>query len=850
MRVFYSKGLVFALALIVLLLSGCVTSQSSVTFQFDDAGVYPQDLYVRHADGNVSKGETNDSLQKEITVATSGKPVVGGFLTDGTVSWVPDYSYNFDSIHSVHVSAASSQKPSKPADHVQLLSALPNQANPGYVDAKFAVYDADNQLVTGQAEVFAHSNPDVTFWNNDDKEQTVGSFYTKTDTVLEGFSSYTTNGSVTFVLRPNADFSLPPLALYSGQKLLYDSERPVTVSFDSNGGSEVSSETVSHYGTVTQPAAPTKNGYTFGGWYSDTGLTRLFDFNTPLRENTTLYAKWESVNAALSGLSVEQGTLEPAFSAANVRYDANVNHSVSSFTFSLTKGDPNQTITVTGATYQSATGNVYTYQANLVDGPNPIQITVDSENRAQHNTYLLTVNRAQAPSSNANLNRLTLSSGTLSPAFAAGQTAYTASVPNDVSAITITASAEDSDATLTVDGNALRSGQPSRAISLREGTTFIAIVVTAPDLTTKTYTIDVTRAHPSLPPLPAFYPVTGVSLDQAVLGLQAGGDSAVLHTTIHPSYATNQSVMWSSSNPQVATVSSNGVVTPLSPGTATITVTTVDQGKTATSTVTVSEEKKLVGLEASEKTILLKPNESKSITLYAVYSNGTKEDITNMKDVAYRSSSRTVVTAAQGVIKAGKKEGKATITLMYQSQKLTIPVQISKVDVAKLEVQPTELEIGTGEVKQLQLTATLSNKEKENVTEQATWSSSDPEVATIDQNGKLRAVAPGTAVITATYGGQTAELSVTISESIQVRRLLASKKKLTVAAGKDQAVRLTAYYVDGSKQTVTEQAEWSSDDEIIATVENGKIHGNVKGTVTIEATYQGKSVTITVTVTE
>ncbi len=65
-----------------------------------------------------------------------------------------------------------------------------------------------------------------------------------------------------------------------------------TISFNSNGGSAVAS-IIQNYGTaVTQPADPTKTGYTFAGWYADAGLTSSYTFTTMPAQNTTLYAKW------------------------------------------------------------------------------------------------------------------------------------------------------------------------------------------------------------------------------------------------------------------------------------------------------------------------------------------------------------------------------------------------------------------------------------------------------------------------------------------------------------------------------------------------------------------------------
>ena len=83
-------------------------------------------------------------------------------------------------------------------------------------------------------------------------------------------------------------------------------------------------------------------------------------------------------------------------------------------------------------------------------------------------------------------------------------------------------------------------------------------------------------------------PVTEViTLNQTTLSLTVGGAPAILVATVVPSNATNQVVTWSSSNRNI-NVATNGVVTPVSAGTATITATTQDGSKTATCTVTVA----------------------------------------------------------------------------------------------------------------------------------------------------------------------------------------------------------------------------------------------------------------------
>jgi uncharacterized repeat protein (TIGR02543 family) len=93
----------------------------------------------------------------------------------------------------------------------------------------------------------------------------------------------------------------------SAMTLLYDFSTPVdsnitlyakwngdtiTVTFNSNGGSSVSGQTVSPGATATRPKNPTRAGYTFNNWYSDPDLTSVYNFSTPVDSSITLYAKW------------------------------------------------------------------------------------------------------------------------------------------------------------------------------------------------------------------------------------------------------------------------------------------------------------------------------------------------------------------------------------------------------------------------------------------------------------------------------------------------------------------------------------------------------------------------------
>jgi len=91
-----------------------------------------------------------------------------------------------------------------------------------------------------------------------------------------------------------------------------------TVSFNSNGGSSVASQTVAYNSTATLPSPPpTKNSYRFSTWYSDSGLTRPYIFSAPVVNSLTLYALW--------GDSVPLDSLKGFYSFAGNALDSSGN---------------------------------------------------------------------------------------------------------------------------------------------------------------------------------------------------------------------------------------------------------------------------------------------------------------------------------------------------------------------------------------------------------------------------------------------------------------------------------------------------------------------------------------------
>ena len=135
--------------------------------------------------------------------------------------------------------------------------------------------------------------------------------------------------------------------------------------------------------------------------------------------------------------------------------------------------------------------------------------------------------------------------------------------------------------------------------------------------------------------------VTGVSLDKTSAALIVGS-TETLTATVSPSNATNKNVSWTSSDEKVAAVDQNGVVSAISAGTATITVTTEDQRKTANCVVSV-KEKPVVSVESAET------NAGKTVDVTLKIENNPGIEVMRF-NIGYDSSAMTLQKATAGEV--------------------------------------------------------------------------------------------------------------------------------------------------------------------------------------------------------
>lgn len=335
--------------------------------------------------------------------------------------------------------------------------------------------------------------------------------------------------------------------------------------------------------------------------------------------------------------------------------------------------------------------------------------------------------------------------------------------------------------------------------------------------------------------------VLGVTLDRSALSLTVGGSPTTLVATVSPADATDKSVTWSSSNTSVATVSATGVVAPVSAGTATITVTTVDGGLTASCAVTVASGVVAVtGVSLDMTTLNLFVGGSSSTVVPTVSpSNATDPTVT------WSSSNTGVATVSDSGVVTPVAAGTATITVTTTSGSFTdtVEVTVSPVAVTGVTLNASTMGLvlpgGTGMLVAMVAPGNATNPG-------VTWSSSDTGVATVSNSGLVSGVAVGTATITVTTtdGSFTDTCEVTVTQAPTGVSVAPETQNLFLGGPTGM---LTATV---TPPAASQEVEWVSDHPEFVTVSaTGVVTPVALGTATITATAMGGAHTDTAQVT-
>lgn len=334
-------------------------------------------------------------------------------------------------------------------------------------------------------------------------------------------------------------------------------------------------------------------------------------------------------------------------------------------------------------------------------------------------------------------------------------------------------------------------------------------------------------------------PVKGITLSISSKTLYVGDPSLDISATLTPANATDKSLEWSSSDPEVASIAPGAalraVIKPLKPGKTTITATTKDGGFTASCEVTVKRHVSGVSLNKASLTLYVGETESLAATV-------APEDASD-KTVAWSSDNSAVASVSNGKVTANKP-GTAVIKVVTNdlSKEAACTVTVKR-HAESVELSQKEIKLYLGENRSLTATVLPSDASDKNVT----WSSSNPNVATVSTAGNVVSKSVGTTVITVKTadGGHQASCNVTVLEPVvYATSLTLTSQTSSLNIGESTALTLKMLPANADETLV-----WESDNESVAKVVNGDVTAVGVGVAKIKV--KGKNVTsneVTITV--
>lgn len=349
---------------------------------------------------------------------------------------------------------------------------------------------------------------------------------------------------------------------------------------------------------------------------------------------------------------------------------------------------------------------------------------------------------------------------------------------------------------------------------------------------------------------------SGVAVETVDLTLGNMTSNAVAYLTAAVNNtATNKAVAWTSSDPSVATINSDGMMMGLRKGTATITATAKDiSGISASCTVRVSQLPLHIGINQPAVTLTLGGEPSMATaTLVATVTPATAND----PSAAWSSSNPAVASVDADGNVSGLKEGTAIITART-SNGLTASCTVTVTELPKnisLSAYSGTLHLGGGKAdSSMRIEATVDCDHADQPEHKTiTWSTSDPATATVDSEGNVTAHAAGTADITAsTSFGLVAACNVTVLQrptDIHLDRSSASLVKGD--SNEDNAITLHAFLApsgiaDGfmTDDVVT----WASSNPYVVQVSEGRLLPMQPGDAIVTASANGLTASCEVSV--
>ena len=337
-------------------------------------------------------------------------------------------------------------------------------------------------------------------------------------------------------------------------------------------------------------------------------------------------------------------------------------------------------------------------------------------------------------------------------------------------------------------------------------------------------------------------PVAAVSISPASASLLTTQTLQLTATTLDSTGTVliGRTVTWSSGSTGVATVSSNGLVTGVAVGSATITARSEGQSGSSSITVTTVPVASVTVSPASGSLYV-----GQTVQLTATPKDSAGNPLTG-RVIAWSSDNTTVATVGAAGLVTGKGAGSATITATTAGKSGTSAISVANVTIASVTVSPASTSLFVGQT--VQLTATPKDSAGNPLTGQTiTWSSDNIPVATVSASGLVTGTTAGTATIRAATGGKSGTSSIAVA-IVPIASVAVSPASATVQTG--STVPLAATPKDSAGNALTGRTvSWASSNLTVATVNSsGLVSGVALGTATITATSGGKSGSSAITV--
>lgn len=318
----------------------------------------------------------------------------------------------------------------------------------------------------------------------------------------------------------------------------------------------------------------------------------------------------------------------------------------------------------------------------------------------------------------------------------------------------------------------------------------------------------------------------GTTLQLSAKGISAGGVQRAL----------DASVTWQTSQPAVATVDAQGVVTAVAQGVTQISA--AYKGTTGSTSVAVGQAA-LVSITVGLSRSSLPVGESEQLTATGNYSDGSTQNLTpsvTWTSSGPASSGPTIANVnAQGVV-TGVALGVVQVSAAYQGVTGSTSLTIGQSVLLSISVGPNQSSLPLGESEQLTATANFSDGTTQNFTPSATWTSSGPAIANVNAQGVVTGISMGTAQLSVVYQGLTGTASITVGPPALLS-ITVNPAQSSLPVGESAQLAATGSLSDGSTQNLTQSASWSSSGSTIASVSpGGKVIANAAGTATISAT--------------